>query len=69
VRHKAKEYERAATGEDKIDKSKLPEIMQVKGFGLARMGTKYKGLSKEDTTDKRNETLPIVKKNKVQHPK
>jgi microfibrillar-associated protein 1 len=69
VRHKAKEYERAATGEDKIDKSKLPEIMQVKGFGLARMGTKYKGLSKEDTTDKRIETLPIVKKNKVQHPK
>ena len=65
IRRKAKEYERAATGEDKIDKSKLPKVMQVKGFGLAKMGTKYKGLSKEDTTDKQMEMLPLAKKAKT----
>jgi microfibrillar-associated protein 1 len=64
VRHKAKEYARAATGEDKIDKRNLPEVMQVKKFGFARQGTKYKGLAKEDTTDKGMEILPIVKKTK-----
>jgi microfibrillar-associated protein 1 len=52
IRHKAKEYERGITEEDKIDKSKLPKIMQVKHFGIARRGTKYKGLAQEDTTDK-----------------
>jgi len=60
VRHKAKEYARAATGEDKIDKSKLPEIMKVKRFGLS--GIKYKGLSKDDTTGKQMEMLPIIGK-------
>lgn len=61
VRHKAKEYARAATGEDKIDKRNLPEVMQVKKFGFARQNHKYKGLAKEDTTDKQMEMLPIVK--------
>jgi microfibrillar-associated protein 1 len=64
IRHKAKEYARAATGEDKIDKRNLPAVMQVKKFGFARQNTKYKGLAKEDTTDKRMEFLPIVKKHK-----
>jgi microfibrillar-associated protein 1 len=62
VRHKAAEYARAATGEDKIDKAALPKVMQVKGFGLARQNTRYRGLAKEDTTDKRQDLLPIVHK-------
>jgi microfibrillar-associated protein 1 len=60
VRQKAVEYARAATGEDKIDKSKLPEVMQVKGFGRARQNQKYKGLVREDTTDKFSRSLPLV---------
>jgi microfibrillar-associated protein 1 len=66
VRHKAKEYARAATGEDKIDKRNLPAVMQVKKFGFARQNNKYKGLAKEDTTDKQMEILPIVKKQETQ---
>mmetsp|Transcript_14778 Transcript_14778/g.14968 ORF Transcript_14778/g.14968 Transcript_14778/m.14968 type:complete len:188 (-) Transcript_14778:64-627(-) len=61
VRHRADEYARAATGEDKIDKRNLPKVMQVKKFGLAGYGTKYKGLGKEDTTEKggMGEVLPL----------
>eukprot|EP00571_Detonula_confervacea_P013741 CAMPEP_0172298734 /NCGR_PEP_ID=MMETSP1058-20130122/1252_1 /TAXON_ID=83371 /ORGANISM="Detonula confervacea, Strain CCMP 353" /LENGTH=649 /DNA_ID=CAMNT_0013008023 /DNA_START=34 /DNA_END=1983 /DNA_ORIENTATION=- len=58
VRHRAAEYSRAATGEDKINKSALPEVMQVKNFGFAG-STKYKGLAKEDTTDRKMDFLPI----------
>ena len=60
VRHRAAEYSRAATGEDKIDKRALPKVMQVKKFGFAGYSTKYKGLAKEDTTDKQLDFLPIV---------
>jgi microfibrillar-associated protein 1 len=59
VRHRAAEYSRAATGEDKIDKTALPEVMQVKKFGFAGYSTKYKGLAREDTTDRKMEFLPI----------
>jgi microfibrillar-associated protein 1 len=62
IRHKAVEYARAATGEDKIDKSKLPEVMQVKKFGLSGQNSRYKGLAKEDTTDKNMEMLPLSQK-------
>jgi len=64
VRHKAKEYEKAVTGDDKIDKRNLPKIMQVKNFGFARQNTRYKGLSHEDTTDKGVEYLPLKHNNK-----
>jgi hypothetical protein len=33
--------------------------MQVKKFGIAGYSTKYKGLAKEDTTDKTLDFLPI----------
>lgn len=64
VRHKAADYAKAATGEDKIDRSALPEVMQAKGFGFARQNTRYKGLAKEDTADKKQELLPLVHKKK-----
>ena len=60
IRRKAAEYAKAATGEDKFDKSKLPEVMQVHKFGHARQNTRYKGLAKEDTTDKFAKVLPLV---------
>ena len=64
VREKAAEYARAATGEDKVDKSQLPKVMQVKGFGRSRQNTRYQGLAKEDTTDRRADYLSLV-----HHPK
>ncbi len=61
IREKAADYAAAATGEDLIDRSKLPEVMQVKKFGHARQNTRYKGLAKEDTTDKYAHVLPLRK--------
>jgi microfibrillar-associated protein 1 len=51
LHRRAEEYARAPTGQDKTDFASLPKVMQVKKFGFARYSTKYKGLSKEDTTD------------------
>jgi microfibrillar-associated protein 1 len=69
VRHKAKDYERSATGDDKIDKRNLPKVMQVRNFGLARQNTKYKGLAHEDTTDKKGELLPLMQKKRRRNDK
>eukprot|EP00957_Ditylum_brightwellii_P046845 3555619-Ditylum_brightwellii.AAC.1 len=38
----------------------MPEVMQVKKFGFAGYSTKYKGLAKEDTTDKSMDYVPLV---------
>ena len=65
VRHRAVEYANAATGDDKVNKKAMPKIMQVKKFGLAGQH-KYRGLAKEDTTDKNMDYLPI-KKSKKHH--
>jgi microfibrillar-associated protein 1 len=62
IRFKAASYAKAKTGEDKIDKSQLPEVMQRRGFGLARQNTRYKGLKVEDTTDRKLRVLPIIGK-------
>ena len=64
IREKAADYAATATGEDLIDRSKLPEVMQVKNFGHARQNTRYKGLAKEDTTDKHAHILPLRKNQK-----
>lgn len=64
VRNKAAEYARAATGDDKFDKRNMPKVMQVKKFGFAGYSTKYKGLSKEDTTEKNGLGYLPIQKNK-----
>ena len=52
VRHKADEYSKSATGDDKINRDALPNIMKkVKKLGFANQ-SKYKGLAAEDTTDR-----------------
>ena len=58
VRHKAADYARAATGDEIFDRTKMPDIMRVKKFGFAGQ-TRYKGLAKEDTTDKSRDYLPL----------
>jgi microfibrillar-associated protein 1 len=62
VRLKAAEYAAAVTGDDKHDRRHLPKVMQVKKFGFANQ-SKWKGLAKEDTSDKRMDMLPLNKNN------
>jgi microfibrillar-associated protein 1 len=59
VRHRASEYAQAPTGSDRVDKRKLPSVMQTKKFGMANQ-SKYQGLAKEDTSDRTAESLPLV---------
>lgn len=59
VRHRAADYASAKTGQDKINRKAMPEVMKVKKFGFANQG-KYQGLAKEDTTDRRGMNyLPV----------
>jgi len=64
VRKRATEYARAATGQDRIDYKALPKVMQVKAFGKARHSTRYKGLNKEDTTDRSFDIHPLTESRK-----
>jgi hypothetical protein len=46
---RARNYEDAATLEDRFNKEALPKVMQVKNFGK-KGGTKYTHLADQDTT-------------------
>jgi microfibrillar-associated protein 1 len=64
IRHKAAEYAKTATASDKTimnARASMPAIMQVKKFGMANQNLKYKGLAKEDTTDRQAPILTITK--------
>ncbi len=67
VRHRAKEYAQAATGQEKVNMKAMPKVMQVKNFGMAGHSTKYKGLAKEDTTDRSLDYIPVNRSKKRRH--
>lgn len=52
VRFKAAEYAAAKTGEYKLDKSQLSDMLRRNKFGFAHQNTKYKGVTAEHTSDK-----------------
>jgi microfibrillar-associated protein 1 len=68
VRQRAAEYAQAPTGSDLVDRRKLPKVMQTKSFGRANQ-SKYQGLAKEDTSDRRADVLPLVYQSKGKHKK
>ena len=64
IRNKAKDYAQSATSDDILitdtKNMNLPVKQNNKHFGFSRYSTKYKGLSKEDTTDKNLNFIPHV---------
>lgn len=60
---RAKDYS-APTAEDKIDKERLPQIMQVKNFGK-KGRTKYTHLVDQDTTMQKNKRIDYRLDNRI----
>lgn len=61
IRFKAADYAKTATAADRMmNSAALPDVMKVKQFGRANQNLKYKGLVKEDTTDRQAQAvLPL----------